>query len=89
MHIIIREPIALECGQLFTRHLSYMLHSINVEYSSKGINAMSVNPQVVSLDANGVDTLLDAIAQHHSGDKTGVTLMRESAGYYVLQVYHD
>lgn len=88
MNIIIREPIILECGKLFAHHLQWRLHTLNVQYGRIGDEKVKIEQSVFTCDANGCDELLNIISTHF-GDKPGVSLMRESAGYYVLQVYHD
>lgn len=85
MNIVIREPIKLECGQLFMRHVQWRLHELNVDYARHGIDAMIINAQVWTCNSDTCDEVLDMVARHSSN----VLLVRESSGYYALKAQHD
>lgn len=83
MNLIIREPIILECGTLFMRHVQWRLHQLNADAGRHGNDHMILNAQVFTCDAAGCDEVLDMIARHSGQD---VTLARESSGYYAVRV---
>ncbi|MNI63556.1 hypothetical protein D3C73_1189360 [compost metagenome] len=86
MNIVIREPITLECGQLFMRHIQWRLHTLNVDYGRHGIAAMVINAQVLTCDADTCDEVLDMVARHASST---VSLVRESSGYYAMKIQSE
>lgn len=86
MNIIIREPIRLECGQLFLRHIQWRLHELNVDYGRHGVDTMVINAQVLTCNADTCDEVLDMVARHSSPN---VLLVRESSGYYALKVQSE
>lgn len=86
MNIIIREPITLECGALFLRHIQWRLHTLNVDYARHGNDTMLINAQVLTCDADTCDEVTDMVARHASAN---VILARESSGYYALKVQSE
>lgn len=86
MNIVIREPISLNCGELFMRHVQWRLHTLNVEFGRYGNEIMRINAQVLTCNAETCDEVMDMIVRHTSST---VVLVRESSGYYALKVQSE